>query len=134
MRLRSRFPESTSWTVVLNRSHAGRFISSVRYRSVNENVSTTVPPALEKAPAFPMFMPQAASVPATVEKRRGRSLVTTVSSYQWRGAFHRQLNWVLAEAARHLEVSQNFVNGMRAKISPRQTFQTRLELLARRGG
>src|ERR1700692_5099892 len=85
MRLRSRFPESTSWTVVLKRPHAGKFIASVRYRSVNENVSTTVPPALENAPAFPMFMPQAASVPATVENKRGRSLVTTVSSYQWRG-------------------------------------------------
>jgi len=29
---------------------------------------------------------------------------------------------------------QNFIDGMRAKISPRQTFEKRLELLPRRGG
>src|SRR5277367_6074496 len=31
-----------------------------------------------------MFIPHAASTPAIVAKREGRSLVTSVSSYQWR--------------------------------------------------
>ncbi len=97
---------------------------------MKKNVSTTIPARLEKAAAFTMFMPQAASVPAILENRNGRSRRHQRQFVPVPAARQRKLHGIFVQAAGHLHLAENFACRLRAQISARQAFQKALELLS----
>ncbi len=106
----------------------------VRKTSVNWKLSTMTPASLEKAPALTMFMPQAASAPATSAKRRVRSRVMTVRSKSWRCGPQVELHGILVEVGGELEVVADLLGQAGLQIALRQAFEELPERVVLAGG
>ena len=81
-----------------------------------------------------MFMPQAASAPATSANRRVRSRVITVRSKSWRLGRRSSCTGSLSRLSGHLEVIANLLGQAGLQVALRQAFKELLQRIVLRGG